>query len=85
MRSLCELTPCTSAPLLEPLTLATVPSMFTSDLCRLTSCVVPKDEEAGRFSPDILTKFRRISRDLVVGLQDIAEWSRRTEVEQRSI
>jgi len=52
-----ELTPCISAPLLEPLTRATVPSMFTSDLCRFTSCVVPKDEEAGRFSPDMLTDF----------------------------
>ncbi len=50
-----RLTPCTIAPLPEPLTLATAPPlMFASDRCLLTSCVVPKEDDAARFSPDML-------------------------------
>ena len=47
-----------SAPLLDPFTLATAPPLrLASDFCRFTSCVVPKEAEAGRFSPDILKTF----------------------------
>ena len=56
-----RLTPLTSAPPpLVPLTFASAPPLrLRSDRCRLTSCVVPKEEDAGRFSPDIVGSYGR--------------------------
>lgn len=40
---------------LPPLALVRAPSLrFASDFCLFTSCVEPKDADAGRFSPDIV-------------------------------
>lgn len=60
----CVRTPCINAP---PLALVRAPPFISaSDLCLFTSCVLPNDSAAARFSPDIVERICAAPAELYV-------------------